>query len=71
MKKIFWLTAGITVGLIAAKQIEKNPKAKAAYDQATSQLTSLVAAFTSGYEEEMARPVSAARKKTTAPKSSK
>ncbi len=71
MKKVFWLAAGITVGLIAAKQIEKNPKAKAAYDQATSQLTSLVAAFTSGYEEELARPSSVRPKKTSSPKSAK
>lgn len=53
MKKFFWLATGITVGLIAAKQIEKNPKAKAAYDDATEKLKSLVAAFAEGYDEEL------------------
>ena len=52
MKKLFWLAAGITVGLVAAKQIEKNPKAKAAYDDATDRLKSLVEAFAEGYEAE-------------------
>jgi hypothetical protein len=52
MKKLFWLAAGITVGLVAAKQIEKNPKAKAAYDDATERLKSLANAFLEGYEEE-------------------
>jgi len=52
MKKLFWLAAGITVGLVAAKQIEKNPKAKAAYDDATERLKSLVEAFAEGYEAE-------------------
>jgi ribosomal protein S20 len=52
MKKLFWLAAGVTVGLIAAKEIEKNPKAKAAYDDATSRLRTLAQAFLEGYEEE-------------------
>jgi len=53
MRKFFWLATGITVGLIAAKQIEKNPKAKAAYDDATDKLKSLVNAFTEGYDAEL------------------
>jgi len=53
MKKLFWLAAGIGVGLVAAKQIEKNPKAKAAYDEATDRLMSLAQAFAEGYEAEV------------------
>lgn len=56
MKKFFWLATGITVGLIAAKQIEKNPKAKAAYDDVTEKLKSLVSAFAEGYESELKSP---------------
>lgn len=53
MKKFFWLATGVTLGLVAAKQIEKNPKAKAAYDDATAKLMSLVSAFAEGYETEL------------------
>jgi hypothetical protein len=70
MKKIFWLATGITVGLIAAKQIEKNPKAKAAYDEATEKLKTLVNAFTEGYEEEL-KPTKPAVKAPAQPKTAK
>jgi hypothetical protein len=70
MKKLFWLAAGITVGLVAAKQIEKNPKAKAAYDEATDRLKSLVEAFAEGYEAE-SQPKKAAPKAPAAPKTAK
>ncbi|MEY4276392.1 MAG: hypothetical protein RIS26_855 [Actinomycetota bacterium] len=62
MKKLFWLAAGITVGLVAAKQIEKNPKAKAAYDDATERLKTLANAFLEGYEEETKPAKSASTK---------
>lgn len=74
MKKIFWLFSGITVGLIAAKQIEKNPKAKAAYDEATDKLKTLVNAFTEGYDEELKSTTAAAKpaaKRPTQPKTAK
>jgi len=61
MKKFFWLVTGVAVGLVAAKEIEKNPKAKAAYDDATARLRNLVQAFAEGYEEE-------AKASKTAPK---
>ena len=68
MKKIFWLFSGITVGLIAAKQIEKNPKAKAAYDDATARLRNLAQAFIEGYEEEDKPAAKPAAKRAAAPK---
>ncbi|MEO0313353.1 MAG: hypothetical protein RL140_583 [Actinomycetota bacterium] len=70
MKKLFWLAAGVAVGLVAAKQIEQNPKAKAAYDDATARLKELATAFTAGYEEETAKP-KAAPKKPAASKTAK
>jgi hypothetical protein len=70
MKKLFWLAAGVAVGLVAAKQIEQNPKAKAAYDDVTARLKELATAFTAGYEEESA-PAKPAAKKPAAPKTAK
>lgn len=71
MKKLFWLATGVTVGLIAAKEIEKNPKAKAAYDDATDRLRTLVQAFVEGYEEESKPATKPAAKTTAATKSAK
>jgi hypothetical protein len=70
MKKFFWLATGITVGLIAAKEIEKNPKAKAAYDEATEKLRNLISAFTEGYEEEV-KASKPAPKRPAQPKTAK
>lgn len=71
MKKLFWLAAGITVGLVAAKEIEKNPKAKAAYDDATDRLRSLTQAFVEGYAEETKPVKKPATKRPAAPKTAK
>lgn len=72
MKKLFWLATGITVGLIAAKEIEKNPKAKAAYDEATERLRTLAQAFVEGYdEEENTSAKKPAARRTTAAKTAK
>lgn len=71
MKKLFWLAAGITVGLVAAKEIEKNPKAKAAYDDATARLRTLAEAFIEGYDEEDKPAAKPAAKRSPAPKSAK
>jgi hypothetical protein len=71
MKKLFWLAAGVTVGLIAAKEIEKNPKAKAAYDDATARLRNLAQAFIEGYEEEDKPAAKPAAKRAAAPKTAK
>jgi hypothetical protein len=71
MKKLFWLTAGITVGLIAAKEIEKNPKVKAAYDEATDRLRTLAQAFVEGYDEETKPAAKPAAKRASTPKTAK
>jgi len=51
MKKLFWLATGVALGLVAAKEIEKNPRAKAAYNDATEKLASFAGAFLEGYRE--------------------
>ncbi|MEN9706729.1 MAG: hypothetical protein RIS31_295 [Actinomycetota bacterium] len=66
MKKLFWLVTGVAVGLVAAKEIEKNPKAKAAYDDATDRLRTLVQAFAEGYDEEAKASKPAAKRASTA-----
>lgn len=63
MKKFLWLAAGIALGMVAAKQIETNPKAKKAYNDVTSALKDVAAAFADGYEQEKA-PAKPATKKT-------
>lgn len=70
MKKLFWLVTGVAVGLVAAKEIEKNPKAKAAYDDASARLRTLVQAFAEGYEEET-KASKPSTKTSTASKSAK
>ena len=70
MKKFFWLVTGVAVGLVAAKEIEKNPKAKAAYDDATARLRTLVQAFAEGYEEE-SKSSNLATKRAAAAKTAK
>ena len=65
MKTLFWLATGITVGLVAAKQIEKNPEAKAAYDDVTERLKTIVRSFTEGYEEESKAKPAAKRAAST------
>ena len=73
MKKLFWLVTGVAVGLAASKQIEKNPKAKAAYDSFTANLKTvadaLVESFEEGYAEEAKAPVRAKAKPKAKPAS--
>lgn len=71
MKKLFWMATGITVGLIAAKEIEKNPKAKAALADATDRLRILAQSFVDGYAEESKPARKPATKNTTTSKSPK
>jgi hypothetical protein len=59
MKKLVWFMAGIALGAVAARQIEENPAARKAYEDAKASLSEF-------REAEMARPKrkSAAVKKT-------
>ena len=74
MKKLVWFMAGIALGAIAARQIEENPAAKKAYDEAKASVQEFKDAVLEGYQERDAqlakprrKPAAVARK--TGPKS--
>ncbi|MFM7013805.1 MAG: hypothetical protein ACKOXT_02275 [Actinomycetota bacterium] len=51
MKKLLWFFIGITVGAIATKQIEENPAAKKAYEDAKLSVAEFRDAVMEGYKE--------------------
>jgi hypothetical protein len=57
MKKFFWLITGVTAGLVIAKQIQENPKAQAAVDDATKKAKEFGAAIAEGFKEREAELV--------------
>ncbi len=74
MKKLIWFAAGVTLGALAARQIEENPAARKAYEDAKLSVMELRDAVLEGYQEREAelakpkrKPASVAKK--TAPKS--
>lgn len=59
MNKLFWLIAGVAIGVVVAKQIEENPQARKAYEEAKSSLQEFADAVADGYKEresELSRP---------------
>ena len=59
MNKLFWLIAGVAIGAVAAKQIEENPQARKAYEEAKASLQDFADAVAEGYKEretELAKP---------------
>ena len=65
MNKLFWLIAGVAIGAVVAKQIEENPQARKAYEEAKVSLQEFADAVAEGYKEretELAKP---ARKPAT------
>lgn len=75
MNKLFWLIAGVALGAAAAKQINENPEARKAYEQAKNALQEFSDAVSEGYREreaELSKPSRASTaKKTSTPSSSK
>ena len=60
MNKLFWLIAGVAIGAVVAKQIEENPQARKAYEEAKASLQEFADAVAEGYKEretELAKPV--------------
>jgi len=51
MNKLFWLIAGVAIGAVAAKQIENNPQAMKAYEEAKASLQEFADAVSEGYKE--------------------
>jgi uncharacterized membrane-anchored protein YhcB (DUF1043 family) len=73
MKKLIWFMAGIALGAVAARQIEENPAARKAYEDAKASVAEFRDAVVEGFEEretQMAKPKrKPAAVKKTGPKS--
>lgn len=74
MKKLVWFIAGIALGAVAARQIEENPAARKAYEEAKASVSEFRDAVLEGYKEreaELSKPKRkpAASAKKTGPKS--
>lgn len=74
MKKLVWFMAGIALGAVAARQIEDNPAARKAYEEAKASLQEFRDAVLDGYQEREAELTKPKRKpaavaKKTGPKS--
>jgi hypothetical protein len=60
MNKLFWLIAGVAIGAVVAKQIEENPQARKAYEEAKASFQEFADAVADGYKEresELSKPV--------------
>jgi len=62
MNKLFWLIAGVAIGAVVARQIEENPQARKAYDEAKASLQDFADAVAEGYKERETELVKPARK---------
>lgn len=59
MKKLVWFMVGIALGAVAARQIEENPAARKAYEDAKASVSGFRDAVLEGFEEreaEMTKP---------------
>jgi hypothetical protein len=65
MNKLFWLIAGVALGAAAAKQINENPEARKAYEQAKAALQEFSDAVNEGYREREAELAKPSRSKVT------
>lgn len=75
MKKLVWFIAGIAIGAVAARQIEENPAARKAYEEAKASVSEFRDAVLDGFQEreaELSKPKRkpAAAKPATASKAS-
>ena len=64
MNKLFWLIAGVAIGAVVAKQIEENPQARKAYEEAKASLQEFAEAVSEGYKERESELSKPARKST-------
>jgi hypothetical protein len=73
MKKLVWFIAGIAIGAVAARQIEENPAARKAYDEAKASVSEFRDAVLEGFQKREAELSEPKRKpaatKTTAARS--
>jgi hypothetical protein len=71
MKRLLALIAGIAIGAFATRQIQENPSAKRAFEEAKSSANDFRDALVDGYkkrETELTKPKPAAKKSPTAAK---
>ncbi len=68
MKKAFWFVTGIAAGLVAAKQLQENPKTKELVDDVWSHVRELGDVVVEGFREREAELAAerAAASKTSA-----
>ena len=74
MNKLFWLIAGVAIGAFVAKQIDENPQARKAYEEAKTSLQEFADAVAEGYKEretELAKPARKPAAKTARKSSAK
>jgi hypothetical protein len=74
MNKLFWLIAGVAIGAVVAKQIDENPQARKAYEEAKTSLQEFADAVAEGYKEretELAKPARKPAAKTARKSSAK
>lgn len=65
MKKLAWFIVGIALGAVAAKQIEENPSARKALDDAKRSASNLKDAVLEGYREREAELTKPRPKRTS------
>jgi flagellar capping protein FliD len=65
MNKLFWLIAGVAIGAVVAKQIEENPQARKAYEEAKASLQEFADAVAEGYKERETELEKPARKSSS------
>jgi hypothetical protein len=59
MKKLVWFIAGLAIGAVAARQIEENPAARKAYEEAKVSVSEFRDAVLDGFQEretELSKP---------------
>ena len=66
MKKLVWFIAGIAIGAVAARQIEENPAARKAYEEAKASVSEFADAVMEGFQEREAELTKPARKPAAA-----
>jgi hypothetical protein len=65
MKKLTWFIAGIALGMVAARQVEENPAARQALEDAKRSALNLKDAVVEGYKEREAELAKPKPKRTT------
>lgn len=65
MNKLFWLIAGVAIGAVVAKQIEENPQARKAYEEAKTSLQDFADAVAEGYKDRETELAKTSTKKTS------